>query len=151
YYDYAGGFTPEFEGRDDFNGQIVHPQQWPEDLDYAGKRVVVIGSGATAVTLIPSMAKNGAGHVTMLQRSPSYIVSQPKKDPIAKGRRRALPERAAYRLTRRMNIARQRLIYDLSMRYPRLVRALIRAQTRLQLPAGYPVDKHFKPRYDPWD
>jgi cation diffusion facilitator CzcD-associated flavoprotein CzcO len=150
YYDYAGGFTPHFEGRDDFGGTIVHPQEWPEDLDYAGKRVVVIGSGATAVTLVPAMA-GAAAHVTMLQRSPSYVMSLPAQDPIANGLRRLLPERAAYRITRRINIARQRLVYDLSKRHPRMVRRLIRALTKRQLPAGYPVDTHFKPRYNPWD
>jgi monooxygenase len=150
YYDYEAGYTPEFEGRESFTGQIVHPQQWPEDLDYAGKRVVVIGSGATAVTLIPAMAGK-AGHVTMLQRSPSYIMPLPAKDPIANGLRRVLPDRPAYRLTRRLNIARQRFIYSLSMRHPRLVRRLIRALTKLQLPAGYDVDTHFKPSYNPWE
>jgi cation diffusion facilitator CzcD-associated flavoprotein CzcO len=150
YYDYAGGFTPEFEGRDEFKGTIVHPQQWPEDLDYAGKRVVVIGSGATAVTLIPSMAQR-AGHVTMLQRSPSYIISQPKRDPLANGLRRVLPDSTAYRITRTMNIARQRFIYSVSKKHPRAVRAVLRAQVKAQLPIGYDVDTHFKPRYDPWD
>ncbi len=150
YYDYAGGFTPDFEGREDFNGLVIHPQQWPEDLDYSGKRVVVIGSGATAVTLLPAMAGKAA-HVTMLQRSPSYIMTSPAKDPIANGLRRVLPEEAAYALTRRMNIARQRLVYRLSMRHPQLVRSAIRATTKHQLPADYPVDTHFKPRYNPWE
>ena len=150
YYDYAAGHLPAFEGRDSFHGAIVHPQQWPEDLDYAGRRVVVIGSGATAVTLIPAMAGTAA-HVTMLQRSPSYVMSLPAKDPIANGLRRALPAKLAYRITRRMNVARQRLIYDLSMRHPTLVRRLIRALTKHQLPAGYAVDTHFNPRYNPWE
>jgi monooxygenase len=150
YYDYQAGFTPDFEGRDEFQGTIVHPQHWPEDLDYGGKRVVVIGSGATAVTLIPAMAGKAA-HVTMLQRSPSYVVSLPAKDPIANGLRRILPDAAAYRLTRRLNIAKQRFVYDISRRHPRLVRRLIRALTKRQLPAGYEIDTHFKPRYNPWD
>jgi cation diffusion facilitator CzcD-associated flavoprotein CzcO len=150
YYDYDGGFTPQFEGRDEFEGVVVHPQQWPEDLDYAGKRVVVIGSGATAVTLIPAMSQRAA-HVTMLQRSPSYVISQPQRDPIANALRRVLPEKTAYRLTRTLNIWRQRFIYEMSRRHPRVVRALIRAQVKAQLPAGYPVDTHFKPRYNPWD
>jgi cation diffusion facilitator CzcD-associated flavoprotein CzcO len=150
YYDYAAGFTPEFEGREEFTGQVVHPQQWPEDLDYANKRVVVIGSGATAVTLIPSMAAR-AGHVTMLQRSPSYIISQPKKDPLANNLRRVLPDSAAYAITRKINIARQRFIYSVSKKHPRAVRAVLRAQVKAQLPIGYAVDTHFKPRYDPWD
>ncbi len=150
YYDYAGGHTPEFEGRESFTGTVVHPQAWPEDLDYTGKRVVVIGSGATAVTLIPAMA-NAAAHVTMLQRSPSYVMTLPGKDPIANGLRRVLPARTAYRITRRMNIARQRFIYELSMRHPRLVRRLIRFLTKHQLPEGYAVDTHFNPRYNPWE
>jgi cation diffusion facilitator CzcD-associated flavoprotein CzcO len=150
YYDYTAGFTPEFEGVETFGGTLVHPQQWPEDLDYKGKRVVVIGSGATAVTLIPAMAEQ-AGHVTMLQRSPSYVLSLPAKDPIANGLRRVLPDETAYRITRRLNIARQRLIFNLSQRHPRLVRRLIRAATKRQLPAGYDVDTHFNPSYNPWD
>ena len=150
YYDYSAGYAPTFEGSEDFAGALVHPQQWPEDLDYAGKRVVVIGSGATAVTLIPSMAED-AEHVTMLQRSPSYVMPLPAKDPIANGLRRLLPSATAYGLTRRINIARQRFIYELSMRHPSFVRRLIRGLTRLQLPAGYAVDTHFKPRYNPWE
>ena len=150
YYDYASGYTPEFDGRESFAGTIVHPQAWPEHLDYAGKRVVVIGSGATAVTLIPAMADDAA-HITMLQRSPSYVMSLPGKDPIANALRRVLPARTAYRITRRMNIARQRFIYDLSMRRPKLVRRLIRFMTKHQLPSGYAVDTHFKPRYNPWE
>ena len=150
YYDYAAGYTPEFEGRDTFAGTIVHPQLWPEDLDYTGKRVVVIGSGATAVTLIPAMA-DAAAHVTMLQRSPSYVMTLPGKDPIANGLRRVLPARTAYRITRRMNIARQRFIYELSMRHPKSVRRLIRFLTKHQLPEGYAVDTHFNPRYNPWE
>jgi cation diffusion facilitator CzcD-associated flavoprotein CzcO len=150
YYDYASGYTPEFAGRDSFAGTIVHPQEWPEDLDYAGKRVVVIGSGATAVTLIPAMAKTAA-HVTMLQRSPSYVMPLPVKDPIANALRRALPANVAYRITRRINIARQKFIYEQSIRHPRLVRRLIRALTKLQLPAGFDVDTHFNPRYNPWE
>ena len=122
-----------------FGGTVVHPQRWDPELDYAGQRVVVIGSGATAVTIVPAMAGTAA-HVTMLQRSPSYVLPLPVKDPIANGLRRVLPERLAYRITRRINIARQRFIYDLSMRHPRLVRRLIRAINKLQLPAGFDVD-----------
>jgi cation diffusion facilitator CzcD-associated flavoprotein CzcO len=150
YYDYSAGYTPEFEGRDSFGGSVVHPQQWPDDLDYSGRRVVVIGSGATAVTLVPAMAP-AAGHVTMLQRSPSYVMTLPAQDPIANGLRRLLSDKSAYRITRRLNIARQRWIYQLSKRHPQLVRRLIRALTKRQLPPGYPVDTHFKPRYNPWD
>jgi monooxygenase len=150
YYDYAAGHRPHFDGEEDFAGRIVHPQHWPEDLDYTGKRVVVIGSGATAVTLIPAMAQT-TEHVTMLQRSPSYVMPLPQKDPIANGLRRVLPDRVAYRLTRRINVGRMRIIYDLSKRHPDVMRRLIRALTKHQLPDGFPVDVHFKPRYNPWD
>ncbi|OYD60956.1 flavin-containing monooxygenase [Rhodococcus sp. OK302] len=150
YYDYSGGYTPHFEGRDDFRGQVVHPQSWPEDLDYAGKKVVVVGSGATAVTLIPAMV-DLADHVTMLQRSPSYVLPVPRKDLIANTLRRLLPDHVAYGITRRMNIARSRLIFGGSQRYPRQVRRLIRALNARFLPEGYEVDVHFNPQYDPWD
>ncbi|KUM68119.1 flavin-containing monooxygenase [Streptomyces griseorubiginosus] len=150
YYDYAGGYTPHFEGREDFRGPVVHPQQWPEDLDYAGKKVVVIGSGATAVTLLPSMAGK-AGHVTMLQRSPSYVLPVPRRDPIANTLRRLLPETVAYGISRRLNTKRQRLILAASRRYPRQMRRLIRKLNARALPAGYAVDTHFNPRYNPWD
>ncbi len=150
YYNYDEGFAPHFEGRDRFEGQIVHPQFWPEDLDYAGKKVVVIGSGATAVTLIPSMTDD-AEHVTMLQRSPSYIVTLPMKDPIANALRKFLPDELAYRLTRKKNVAVQTGIYAFAKKYPKALRKLIRAATTKQLPEGYEVDTHFKPKYDPWD
>jgi monooxygenase len=150
YYDYAAGYTPRFEGQEDFTGEIVHPQAWPEGLDYRGKKVVVIGSGATAVTLIPAMADDAA-HVTMLQRSPSYVLPIPRQDPIANALGRLLPEMTAYRIARRINIARQRLIYGISQRHPRLVRRLIRAVNARALPDGYAVDTHFNPRYNPWD
>jgi cation diffusion facilitator CzcD-associated flavoprotein CzcO len=110
YYSYRGGYTPDFTGRDRFEGLVVHPQEWPDDLDYEGKRVVVIGSGATAMTLVPAVAER-AGHVTMLQRSPTYVVSRPDRDAVANALRKVLPERAAYAITRRKNIALQRLIY----------------------------------------
>jgi cation diffusion facilitator CzcD-associated flavoprotein CzcO len=150
YYDYEAGFRPHFDGEESFAGPIVHPQFWPEDLDYAGKRVVVIGSGSTAVTLIPAMAAE-AEHVTMLQRSPTYVMPLPGKDPLANLLRRFLSDERAYRITRRMNVARQRWIWDLSKRRPNLVRRLIRAVNKALLPRGYEVDKHFKPRYNPWD
>ena len=150
YYDYAQGHAPRFEGQEDFAGQIVHPQFWPEDLDYRGKDVVVIGSGATAVTLIPAMADHTA-HITMLQRSPSYVMPLPKQDPIANGLRKVLPAQLAYRVTRSVNKGRQRLIYNASQRYPKQVRRLIRALNVKALPAGYDVDTHFNPKYNPWD
>ena len=150
YYRYDEGYSPEFPGIDRFGGQVIHPQHWPEDLDYAGKRVVVIGSGATAVTLVPAMAET-AGHVTMLQRSPTYVVSIPGEDPIANFVRRLLPEKAAYAVVRWKNVLLQMAVYRLSKRRPKLVRNLIRKGTIKALPEGYEVDKHFKPKYDPWD
>jgi monooxygenase len=150
YYDYAEGYTPRFEGREDFRGQIVHPQHWPEDLDYDGKKVVIIGSGATAVTLLPAIADK-AGHVTMLQRSPTYVLPIPRKDPIANTLRRLLPDTLAYGLTRTININRMRLLYGLSQRYPALMRRLIRKLNARALPEGYAVDTHFNPHYGPWD
>jgi monooxygenase len=150
YYSYEEGYTPPFDGVERFAGTLVHPQHWPEELDYAGKRVVVIGSGATAITLVPAMART-AEHVTMLQRSPSYVVSLPAVDPLAKLARRLLPEMAAYRLVRWKNVALMSLSYQLSRRRPRLVKAAIRRGVRSQLPAGFDVDTHFAPLYDPWD
>ncbi len=150
YYRYDEGFAPRFEGEERFGGPIVHPQHWPEDLDYAGKRVVVIGSGATAVTLVPAMAERAA-HVTMLQRSPTYIASLPAEDRIAAALRRRLPERAAYAAVRWKNVVIQTLFYQLSRRRPQLVKRLIRKGVQSALPAGFDVDKHFKPRYNPWD
>lgn len=150
YYSYEGGYTPHFEGRERFQGPVVHPQDWPQDLDYAGKRVVVIGSGATAVTLIPAMSAD-AEHVTMLQRSPTYVISVPEKDPIANAMKRVLAAPLAYSLTRRKNIWLQRNVYKLSQSHPKLVRAVLRFLLKRQLPPGYDVDTHFKPRYDPWD
>jgi len=150
YYRYEHGYAPEFAGADRFAGPIVHPQQWPEALEYAGKRVVVIGSGATAVTLVPALARTAA-HVTMLQRSPSYVISMPSQDAVARRLRRRLPAMAAYQAVRWKNVALMTLSYQLSRRRPRLMRALIRRETRRQLPDGYDVDVHFKPAYDPWD
>ena len=150
YYRYDEGFTPEFEGAERFPGPIVHPQHWPEDLDYAGKRVVVIGSGATAVTLVPAMAEQAA-HVTMLQRSPTYIASLPAEDPIAKGLRRVLPPKAVYATVRWKNVILQTLFYQLSRRRPQAVKRFIRKGVEAALPEGYDVDKHFKPKYNPWD
>jgi cation diffusion facilitator CzcD-associated flavoprotein CzcO len=150
YYNYDEGYTPEFPGIDKFGGQVIHPQHWPEDLDYAGKRVVVIGSGATAVTLVPAMAET-AGHVTMLQRSPTYVVSVPGKDPIANLLRRFLPLKASYAITRWKNVLLQMAVFQLSRRRPNLVRKLIKKGTIRALPPGYDVKRHFSPKYDPWD
>jgi monooxygenase len=150
YYRYDEGFTPDFQGTERFSGEIVHPQHWPEDLDYAGKQVIVIGSGATAVTLLPAMAET-AGHVTMLQRSPSYILSLPAVDPIARFMRRILPARIAYPLLRWKNVLLTMLSFQLSRRRPALAKRLIRQGVKRQLPEGYDLDTHFKPSYGPWD
>jgi monooxygenase len=150
YYRYDEGFTPRFEGIERFQGEVVHPQHWPEDLDYRGRRVVVIGSGATAVTLVPAMAEDAA-HVTMLQRSPSYVLPLPSRDGLANLLRRWLGEERAYAITRRKNVYRQRAIYGLSRRFPKAMRAVIRAVNKWYLPPSCPVDVHFRPRYDPWD
>ena len=150
YYRYDEGFTPAIPGMDDFGGQVVHPQHWPADLDYTGKRVVVIGSGATAVTLVPAMAPTAA-HVTMLQRSPSYVMSLPRKDPLAKLARRVLPDPAAYSVVRWKNVLTSMLLFQLSRRRPEAVKRFLRKGVERQLPEGYDVDTHFTPRYDPWD
>ena len=149
YYRYDEGYLPHFEGRERFPGPIVHPQHWPEQLDYEGKRVVVIGSGATAVTLVPAMAESAA-HVTMLQRSPSYFVSLPAEDPIAKLLQRALPPKAAYALVRWKNVLLMMLSFNLSRWKPQFMRKLIRKGVMKRLPEGYDVDTHFNPRYNPW-
>jgi monooxygenase len=150
YYRYDEGYTPEFPGAEHFAGQIVHPQKWTDDIDYAGKRVVVIGSGATAVTLVPSMAQTAA-HVTMLQRSPSYVVALPARDAIADALRRRLPPRVAYSIVRWKNVLRTMFSFQLSRRRPRMMKALLRKGLEKQLPNGYDIDTHFKPRYNPWD
>jgi cation diffusion facilitator CzcD-associated flavoprotein CzcO len=150
YYHYDEPYAPQLPGAETFEGTIVHPQHWPEDLDYAGRRVVVIGSGATAVTLVPAMAQDAA-HVTMLQRSPSYIVSVPERDPIAGAIRKVLPDKVAYPLLRWKNVALTSAVYNLSRRYPARMRALLRKGVERQVPQDYAVDTHFKPRYDPWD
>ncbi|HTJ36805.1 MAG TPA: NAD(P)/FAD-dependent oxidoreductase [Dactylosporangium sp.] len=150
YYRYDEGFTPQFPGRERFRGTVVHPQAWPEDLDYAGKRVVVIGSGATAVTILPAMAGTAA-HVTMLQRTPSYVLPAPSRDALAVRLRRLLGEERAHRAVRRLNIARQRAIWRFCQRHPGTARRLIRWVNAKALPEGYPVDEHFNPPYDPWD
>jgi monooxygenase len=150
YYRYDQGYTPEFPGIEDFQGKVIHPQHWPEEPDYAGKRVVVIGSGATAVTLVPAMAKDAA-HVTMLQRSPSYILSVPGEDPIAELLRKVLPPRAAYPVVRWKNVALQSLTYRLARNRPGFVKKVLRNGVMKALPAGYDVDTHFNPKYNPWD
>ncbi len=150
YYRYDGGFCPRFVGMERFDGQILHPQDWPENLDYAGKRVVVIGSGATAMTLVPSLAE-GAGHVTMLQRSPTYVMSLPRKDALAENLPRWLSPKRAYAVVRWKNVLLTTLVYQLSRRRPEWVKRLLRKGVEAQLPDGYDVDTHFAPRYQPWD
>lgn len=150
YYCYDEGFTPTFQGRNEFHGQIVHPQHWPEQFDYVGKRVVVIGSGATAVTLVPAMAET-AEHVTMLQRTPSYVLPIPRQDRIANALRRLLGDERGYAVTRRKNIGQLRAIYRLARRYPHGARRLIKWMISRHLPAGYPVGVHFDPPYEAFD
>src|SRR4051812_14078966 len=150
YYRYDEGFRPRFEGEESFGGQIIHPQHWPEDLDYAGKRIVVIGSGATAVTLVPSLTER-AEHVTMVQRTPSYIISLPGEDPLAQVLRGRLSPKATYRTVRAKNLVLSTLMYQFSRRRPEAMKALVRKGQSKVLPPGFDVDTHFKPPYDPWD
>lgn len=150
YYDYSGGYTPEFPGIDDFAGTVVHPQKWPEDLDYTGKNVVVIGSGATAITLIPSMSRDAA-KVTMLQRSPTYITILPSKDKIALALRKRLPASLAHRIVRFKNAGIALAFYLYCRKYPDSARARLRGLAKRVLPEDYDVDTHFNPTYNPWD
>jgi len=150
YYNYEKGYTPEFKGSKDFRGHIVHPQQWPDDLDFTGKRVVIIGSGATAMTLVPAMARTAA-HVTMLQRSPTYVVSLPAEDPIAKALRVLLPEKLAYRIIRWKNVQFQRYFYRQTRVRPARVKRKLLGLVRKHLGPNYDIDTHFTPEYNPWD
>ncbi len=150
YYDYAGGYTPELVGRATFGGQIVHPQQWPEDLDYTGKRVVVIGSGATAVTLVPELAKKAA-HVTMLQRSPTYIVSVPARDPIADWMRAKLPEKLAHSVVRWKNVLLGMAFFNISRAFPEQTSRFLIKQAAKQLDGSADIATHFTPSYKVWD
>ena len=150
YYSYKAGYLPEFPGREKFRGTIVHPQEWPEDLDYANKRVVVIGSGATAVTIVPAVAQTAA-HVTMLQRSPTYMVSRPDRDALANFLRKVLPDQVAYNITRAKNTWRQQLVYKRTRTKPDQIKMLLLGGIQLELGGKYPIKKHFLPRYNPWD
>lgn len=150
YFDHQGGYRPTWEGEESFAGTLLHAQEWPEDLDYAGKRLVVIGSGATAVTLLPALADK-AEHVTMLQRSPSYILPLPAKDLVFDLLQRFLPVNAAFEVARKANIQRLRTVVRLSQRYPKVVRWLIRQVNKAFLPRGFDVDTHLNPSYKPWD
>jgi cation diffusion facilitator CzcD-associated flavoprotein CzcO len=150
YYDFAKGYTPDFKGTERYGGRIVHPQLWPQDLDYAGNRVVIIGSGATAVTLVPEMAKT-AGHVIMLQRSPTWVISRPAEDRLANGLRRWLPPMLAYRIIRWRNVALQMWIFNLARSRPKLVGKKLLSLVRRHLGPDYDVATHFTPRYNPWE
>lgn len=149
YYRYEAGYTPEFKGREQFQGTFIHPQLWPEHFDYSGKQVVVIGSGATAVTLVPAMADK-AKHVTMLQRSPTYVVSLPEGDPISAFLRRFLPETWVYRLARTRNVAMQMGFFNLARVWPSLVRKVLLRLAKRELGADFDM-RHFSPSYNPWD
>lgn len=153
YYDYRTGYTPTWEGMERYRGRVVHPQQWPADLDYAGKRVLVIGSGATAVTLVPAMASGpgAAATVTMLQRSPTYIASLPTEDWLANGVHRVLPARVAHPLIRWKNISRSMFYFWLARTYPGVFKRGLRTEAVRELGPSYPVDEHFSPHYNPWD
>jgi cation diffusion facilitator CzcD-associated flavoprotein CzcO len=150
YYDYESGYAPAFAGSEDFQGRLVHPQHWPQDLDYRDKRVVVIGSGATAVTLVPAMADKAA-HVTMLQRSPTYIASLPSEDRLAGLIRKLSPEWVAHRIIRWKNVLLGMFFFQLCRRTPGLAKKLLRRGLARELPPGFDIDRHFKPRYEPWD
>jgi cation diffusion facilitator CzcD-associated flavoprotein CzcO len=150
YYSYEGGYTPDFPGVDSFKGALVHPQKWPKDLDYAGKKVVVIGSGATAVTLVPEMAKT-AGHVTMLQRSPTYVVSRPAEDAMANWLRKKLPGKLAYDIVRWRNVLGGMWFFNMARKQPAKVKAAILKMVREELGPDYDVETHFTPSYNPWD
>ena len=149
YYSYREGYTPDFPGIEQYTGTVVHPQQWPEDLPYAGKRVVVIGSGATAMTLVPAMATSAA-HVTMLQRTPTYVAAGPDVDRVANAMRKVLPGRIAYSATRKKNVVMQQMIYRRTRTQPAKVKQFLLDKVRKELP-GVDVDTHFTPPYNPWD
>jgi monooxygenase len=150
YYDYAEGHLPDFAGREDFAGEFIHPQFWPDQLDYTDKRVVVIGSGATAVTLVPEMAK-AAAHVTMLQRSPTYVVSRPAEDGVANWLRAKLPPRLAYGIARWRNVTMQLFFFQLARRWPAMIKKQMVKGVSDALGSDYDVGKHFTPSYNPWD
>ena len=150
YYSYQGGYTPEFKGRARFTGPVVHPQQWPQGLDYREKKVVVIGSGATAMTLVPALSKK-ASRVTLLQRSPTYVVSQPEEEKWTKMLRRVFPEKIAYALTRWKNVLRQQFYYNFARKNPEKFKHRLLALVQAQLGGDYDVQTHFTPHYPPWE
>ncbi|MEZ0339467.1 flavin-containing monooxygenase [Mycobacterium sp. pV006] len=151
YYNYDEGYSPEFAGVEDFAGTVIHPQHWPEDLDYQGKKIVVIGSGATAITLIPALADTGAGHVTMLQRTPTYVGSLPDKDPFAARAYKLLPEKLGYAAARWKAILQATAQYQTARMFPDVFRKALRTMAERRLPEGFDYDRHFAPDYKPWD
>lgn len=150
YYKYDAGYTPDFAGLEDFQGEVIHPQHWPEDCDYAGRKVVIIGSGATAVTLLPELAKK-AQKVTMLQRSPTYMLSRPAEDAFALRLQKLLPAKLSYGLIRWRNVLLTLFLFQYSKKRPETMKNYLIKQVRRQLGGGFDVDKHFTPRYGPWD
>jgi len=150
YYDYDAPYNPDFPGEKNFTGQLVHPQHWPENLDCTGKQVVVIGSGATAVSLVPALARKAA-HVTMLQRSPGYLFSMPRVNRWLQPFRKLLPNKVSYRIARTVALSFEKITYAFARALPSGMKKMVRWQNTKQLPAGYPVDRDFKPRYNPWD
>ncbi len=150
YYNYEEGYRPSFKGEETFAGPIIHPQFWPRDLDYSGKRIAVIGSGATAVTLVPTLAEK-ASHVTMIQRSPTYIMKLPNRSGLYLGLRKWLPGRVAYRLTRWRNLALAMGLFGYARAFPQRMKRLLMKGAASELPEGYPVETHFNPSYNPWD
>src|SRR5271157_4968316 len=150
YYDYAAGHMPGWPGMEKFRGEIVHPQKWPQNLDYAGKRIVVIGSGATSVTLVPAMAEKAA-HVVMLQRSPSYVLALPSKDMVAEWLRGKVPARLAYMIVRWKNVLVAMYLYQQSRSKPEKIKKWLLGMAQKALGPGYDVAKHFTPKYNPWD
>ena len=150
YYNYEEGYTPNFEGIDQFQGKVIHPQKWPEDLNYDNQKIVVIGSGATAVTLVPEMAKK-AGHVTMLQRSPTFVVSAPDEDKLANFTNKILPSKIAYNLNRWRKILMQRFMFNIARKYPKTMKKMLIGGVEKELGKEYDVKTHFTPKYNPWD
>ncbi|WP_425391485.1 flavin-containing monooxygenase [Ekhidna sp.] len=151
YYDYKEAYRPRFEGEEHFKGKVIIPQFWPEDLDYRNKKVVIVGSGATAVTLVPALVEGGAKHVTMVQRSPTYVMNLPNRNQVFIGLKKFLPVRWAYRVTRVTNILLQMISFNLSKLFPKWMKKTLMKEAAKQLPKGYPVEKHFNPTYNPWD
>lgn len=151
YYDYKNAHRPTFAGEDQYKGKIILPQFWPTNLDYKDKKIIVVGSGATAITLVPSLIKEGAKHVTMLQRSPTYVMNLPNRNGLFIFLKKYIPNKFAYRIVRIQNVLMQVISYNLSQFFPKFMKGVIMKEAKKQLPDGYPVEKHFNPNYDPWD